>query len=123
MHAVGKVEGAGEIRTREVLVENGPEVLRLTVDGDALALDGVQIVARSTANATCIAEAFHFEDRKTVQASKDIVWTRVITHWRKREGDQILADQFADLRQIVGESTTLTFTLPNGGVLYSFGFA
>ena len=119
--------------TRIKIVVSGPVCARRCSDmsqfelivnlGDALALDGLQIVARSTANATCIAEAFHFEDRKTVQASKDIVWTRVITHWRKREGNQILADQFADLRQIVGESTTLTFALPNGGVLYSFGFA
>ena len=123
MHVAGKVDGAGEIRTREVLVEYRPEAFRLTIDVDALALDGLQIVARSTANATCIAEAFHFEDRKTVQASKEIVWTRVVTHWRKREGNQIRADQFADLRQIVGGSTTLTFTLPNGGVLFSFGFA
>lgn len=125
-----QIAGAGQIRTREVLIQAvRDKALQMTVEGNARALKDMQIVAYSTTNASWSAEALHFEDIPSVQPLHStrmdtaVVRKRVVTTWRQRgrtnHGGML---DSSDLKQLVGESVSLSFELPHGGVLYSFGF-
>ena len=123
-----QVAQGGEIRTHEVLIENGHnEALQLTVDGDELAMEGLGVMAYSVADAACSVEALRFEHIATTQPPKSTgtVGTKLlrkrVVHWRQLGGVNHGVVS-SDLKQLIGESVTLSFTLPHGGVLYSFAF-
>ena len=126
-----QVARGGEIRTHEVSIQSGRDgALQLTVDGDKLALEGLRVVACSTAVATCSAEALRFEHIAMAKpatsslevglGSTNIVRKRVV-HWKQHRGNNHSVIS-SELKQLVGESVSLRFVLPHGGVLSSFGF-